>query len=90
MLVIYTGEDDHGLGDDEESKKTGNAGSILACSVIEHVPSHRTAKVEITGAGIKGVITFDHPGTLFISSVGRNLKSNLYRSIGPSVCERLH
>merc|ERR1712180_569981 len=33
-IVIHAGEDDLGLGDDEGSLKTGNAGSRVACGVI--------------------------------------------------------
>lgn len=33
-LIIHAGEDDLGRGGDEESKKTGNAGKRIACSVI--------------------------------------------------------
>ena len=34
MVVIHAQEDDLGLGGDEESKKTGNAGERIACGVI--------------------------------------------------------
>jgi len=36
-VVIHAGEDDLGLGGDEESKSTGNAGSRVACCTIEAV-----------------------------------------------------
>ena len=34
MFVIHKDEDDLGLGDNEESLKTGNAGERIACSII--------------------------------------------------------
>ncbi len=33
-LVIHENKDDHGKGDNEESKKTGNSGKIIACAII--------------------------------------------------------
>lgn len=33
-VVIHKGVDDLGLGDDDESLKTGNAGTRLACAII--------------------------------------------------------
>jgi len=35
-LVIHSGEDDLGLGGDEESLITGNAGGRMACAIIGH------------------------------------------------------
>jgi Cu-Zn family superoxide dismutase len=35
-VVIHDGEDDLGLGDNKESKITGNAGKRLECSIIGH------------------------------------------------------
>ena len=34
MFVIHKDEDDLGLGNNEESLKTGNAGERIACSII--------------------------------------------------------
>lgn len=34
MVIIHADQDDLGLGGDEESKKTGNAGARVACGVI--------------------------------------------------------
>ena len=34
-IVIHAGVDDLGLGGDNESKKTGNAGSRLVCGLIQ-------------------------------------------------------
>ncbi len=53
---------DLGTGEDEGSMSTGNAGSRVACGLIEQVPSLRTAMVELTGAGIKGTVTFEQAG----------------------------
>lgn len=33
-VMIHEGEDDYGLGGDEESLKTGNAGKRVACAII--------------------------------------------------------
>ena len=33
-FIVHAGEDDLGLGDSEESRKTGNAGDRIACGVI--------------------------------------------------------
>ena len=33
-VVVHSGEDDLGMGGDEESLKTGNAGSRIGCAVI--------------------------------------------------------
>ena len=35
-FIIHANEDDLGLGDNEESKKTGNAGARIACGKILH------------------------------------------------------
>ena len=35
ISVIHAEKDDLGQGNDEESKKTGNAGQRLACAIIE-------------------------------------------------------
>ena len=34
-IVVHALEDDLGLGGDEESKKTGNAGARVGCGLIE-------------------------------------------------------
>ena len=38
-LVIHQGEDDLGDGGDEGSSKTGNAGSRVACGIVEEILS---------------------------------------------------
>lgn len=36
-IVIHSQEDDLGLGNNEESKKTGNSGERISCGVIGHM-----------------------------------------------------
>jgi Cu/Zn superoxide dismutase len=38
-LIVHEDEDDLGLGDNEESKKTGNSGKRIACSILAYAES---------------------------------------------------
>jgi Cu-Zn family superoxide dismutase len=36
-VIIHADEDDHGLGEKDDSLKTGHAGARIACAVIGRV-----------------------------------------------------
>ncbi len=52
-FVVHAGEDDLGLGGDDGSAKTGNAGGRMACGVIRAEEVEKVFKSEVSGVTLR-------------------------------------
>jgi Cu-Zn family superoxide dismutase len=61
-VVLHSEEDDLGLGGDDGSLSTGNAGARLGCGLIVQIPSKMMASVDLESCGIDGSLAFSQEG----------------------------